>query len=164
MNLFFWGLAAWALTRGWRRWPEGERLLAVVALPPVATGVAQLALHGSSTNNLLEGFLLVALLGSTVWLRLWTAEATPRRLALAATMIPLPAAQLVLTARGTTYATLRGVSIGNLVKFTPAQLVQRRRFAAWIQTLPQPVWTRDAMLQLPWFANGNRFPAFPLDV
>jgi hypothetical protein len=55
------------------------------------------------------------------------------------------------------------VSIGNLTKLSAAQLAQRRRFAAWMQTLPKPLWMRDAMLQMPWFATGNQYPAFLID-
>lgn len=179
-NAFFFVFAAWAwceLARARRsmvppRQPErGEArwwAAGVVALPPMVAGSIQLAIHGSSTNNILEGFVMVALLGGAAWLRRIHGEAPAGRalfvgtLALAA-MIPLPLIQLGFAARGVSYVEVQGSSLGNLTKGNAAQLDQRRRFAAWLATLPKPLWTRDAMLQMPWFATDGRYPAFVLN-
>jgi len=174
-NLFFCGFGGWALWRGLARGavvrdgvPGARwRAMAGVAILPLAVGVVQLALHGSSTNNILEGWIMIATLGAVAWLQCW--ERAPDRRALAAgailllTMAPLPVVQLALAARGVPNTEIRGVSIGNLTKLNAAQLAQRRQFADWMRTLPKPLWMRDAMLQLPWFATDDRYPAFPLD-
>ena len=170
LNLFFWAMPAIAWMRAVRRdrtQPVEERRLAAVALFPIGLGIVQLALHGSGTNNVFEGFLVAALLGTVGWLRIWR-EASSRLwvatgVILAATMLPVPAAQLAAVARGRPETTVAGLAAGNLVKLTADQLARRAAFAAWMRTLPPPVLTQDPMLQLPWFANANRYPVFPED-
>ena len=178
-NPFFWAFGAVAFVTTWRtgvhptagaaeaRATARLRALAIVATPPLLMGVGQLALHGSSTNNLLEGFALLGLLAGAAWSRVWHDESAARArvigAVLLASMAVLPAAQLGQAACGVPETKLGDVSIGNLTKLTAEQLSQRRQFAAWLATQPKPLWIRDAMLQLPWFANDNRYPAFPYD-
>jgi hypothetical protein len=110
---------------------------------------------------------MVALLGSAQWLKL--VGSTDRSVARVVgtlcllTMIPLPVTQLVRAAQGVPFTTAWGVSIGNLTKLNAGQLEQRRRFAAWVETLPKPLWIRDAMLQMPWFATNGQYPGFVLN-
>lgn len=174
LNLFFFALAIAAVVRRRRR-QEGtdprarERTLALVfaAVPALVAGTMQLALRGSATNNLFEGFIVVALLGTAAWIHA-LADPAATRTRLVGTigltlMLPLPTAQLALTLRGETYRMVQGVSVGNLIKLTPSQLAQRRDYAAWLDRQPKPRWLRDAMLQLPWFATGGAYPAFVLN-
>lgn len=171
LNPFFWVLAVVAFRSTFK--PKAEvrdgqamRMVAIAAIPPVAMGTVQLALHGSGTNNLFEGFLMIALLGSAEWLRQLDEPASrlvPVGAWLLAAMAPLPVLQLALAARHVPYAEIDGVSIGNVIKLNAAQREQRAQFAAYLETLPSPLWVNDAMLQLPWFANANRYPAYPED-
>lgn len=180
LNLFFFLCAA----LGWRELGASAKSLvpprtladpatlrwwavACVAVPPLVMGTLQLALRGSATNNVLEGFILVTLLGTAVWLRHLEAPGDHRIVSLGmvclALMIPLPGFQLVRAAQGATYTTVAGVSLGNLTKLTARQLAQRERFGRWLQTLPKPLWTRDAAFEMPWFATDGRYPAFVLN-
>lgn len=178
LSPFFWIFGVVALVRaflGARRSvaPDSDgvesrrRMLAIVALPPLGFGVVQLALHGSGGNNILEAAVLLAALAIAAWLEWLSNDAASVRLRIGAVlllmMLPYPLAHLVQAARGIPSTQIHGVSIGNATKLNRTQLEQRRKFAAWMQTLPKPIWIRDAMLQMPWFANDNRYPAFPLD-
>ncbi len=173
LNFFFFAFAlkGWLqLARGWSAQPQSWRAMAVASVPPLVMGFAQLALRGSSTNNMLEGFVMVSLLGSACWLRAETSEANMNHLrwialgacSLAA-MAPLPAVQLANAARGITYVRVQNVSIGNVIKLNRDQLARRERFAEWLKTLPKPLWTRDAMFEMPWFATDDQYPAFVLN-
>ena len=180
LNLFLWGFGAWAcregLRDGWRsfvRW--GLRrgaisrltFMVLAAVPAVIMGTCQMALHGSNTNNIMEGFVMISLLAGVAWMRFWQSDESRRSLAvgviLLVSMMPLPIVQLVQAAKGTPNTEVRGVSIGNLTKLNSDQLTQRRRFAEWLRGQPKPLWIRDAMLQLPWFSTDNQFPSLLLD-
>lgn len=145
----------------------GVTALWFAAVPALVFGTGQLALRGSATNNVLEGFVLIATLASVAWLRALAQVSAPRLRVVGvialASMLPLPAAQLVFAAGGETYPTVHGISLGNLTKLTPRQLAQRRHYAAWLDRQPKPLWLRDAMLQLPWLATADRYPAFVLN-
>lgn len=176
LNPFIWVIGGATLVRCWREivasppsLPDAtrERMLAIVALPPLGFGAAQLALHGSGGNNILEGAVLVAILAIATWLRWWNDQAVRVRILLGAalllTLLPFPIIHLIQAARGIPNTEIHKMSIGNATKLNLAQLEQRKRFSAWMQTLPKPIWIRDAMLQMPWFATDNRYPAHPLD-
>jgi len=174
LNPFFFALAIAAVGRLRRRQQGTDslaraRTLALVfaGVPALVAGTMQLALRGSATNNIFEGFIVVALLGTAAWLHALADPAATRTrlvgLVGLALMLPLPAVQLVRAAQGEAYTTVGSVSIGNLTKLSSTQLAQRRRFAEWIAAQPKPLWTRDAMLQLPWFATDQRYPAFVLN-
>jgi hypothetical protein len=175
LNTFFWWLAALAAWRIFRdrsnrsaphdpqRLEWRSRAAALTLVPPLVMGLVQTSLQGSNVNNLLEGFVLVALLGSAAWLREWNEGPSRRRLAIGATLLAtmgvMPVVHLVLAACDRPYIQIAGMSVGNVIKLTPAQLARRQRFAQWMQTLPKPICTLDAMLQLPWFSNNGRYPA-----
>lgn len=170
LNLFFWILGGWASFAAWggdagagRLW----RATTIALLPPLAMGLVQVAPPGSNINNMLESFVVVALLAGAAWLRWWN-ERNRRRLwlgtAILLTMIPLPVLHLALAAHDVPLVQIRGVSLGNLIKLSESQLEQRRRFAAWMRTLPKPLWIRDGMLQQPWFATADTYPAFLVDM
>lgn len=173
-NLFLWLCAlgaVLALVRRWRvhavdvverRW----RIAAVVSGPALGMGIVQLTPPGSNINNMLEGFVMVGLLGGAWWLRRWPAR--PKWLPVAGavallSMAPVTIVQLALGARGIPFYEVQGRSVGNVIKLNAAQLDQRRRFGEWMRTLPRPVWIDDAMLQLPWFTTGGSYPAPMMD-
>lgn len=173
-NAFFWLCALGAmvaLVRHWRadiadvveqRW----RTAATVAIPALGMGIVQLTPPGSNINNMLEGFVLVCLLGGAWWLRRWPGRSKGLTVAGSAallSMAPATTVQLVLGVRDMPFFAVGQQSVGNVMKLNSRQLEQRQRFAAWMRTLPQPVWIEDAMLQLPWFTTGGRFPAPMID-
>lgn len=170
LNLFFWVLGGCAALEAWRAEAGAARLwraTTIALLPPLVMGVVQVAPPGSNLNNMLESFVVVALLGGAAWLRCWNGRNT-RRLWVGTgallTMIPLPVLHLAWAARDVPLVQVRGVSLGNVIKLSAPQLEQRRRFAAWMRTLPTPLWIRDGMLQQPWFATANTYPAFLVDM
>ncbi len=178
LSPFFWIFGIAALIRSFRRIGHGaepfndviesrHHMLSIVALPPLACGVVQLALHGSGGNNILEGAVLLAVLASARWLEWLSDEHNGMRLRVGAVMLmailPYSVIHLVQAARGISNTEIHGVSIGNATKLNAAQLAQRQKFAAWMQTLPKPIWIHDAMLQMPWFATDNQYPTYPHD-
>lgn len=179
LNLFFWVFGAAAIRAAFepsvaetreeleRRQIDRRRAVVVIAIPPVVFGVAQLALHGSNVNNMIEAAALIAALATAWWIKQWAGDCAGLRAAIGTvllfTMLPLPCVHLMQAARGVPETEIHGVSIGNAIKLNRAQLAQRRAFAAWMATLPKPVWIHDAMLELPWFANENQYPSFPFD-
>jgi hypothetical protein len=166
LSAFFWFFGFGVLADGLRCRTQSAVVWATCL--SLIFGAAALAMHGSSLNNLLEGYVMIATLATAGWLRSWRglggSRVVPMGAALLFSMAPLPAFQLGMAARGVPYAEIgKNISVGNLIKLNDAQLAQRRRFAAWERTLPKPLWTTDGMLQLPWFANDNAYPAFPTD-
>jgi hypothetical protein len=176
LNPLFFAGAAWLLApRRGRPLPSpaddrartATRACFFAAAPALLAGAGQLALQGSATNNVLEGVTVTAVLGSAAWLRALARGGHDRFVAFGAGCLFLMAAppvlQLAGALRGAAPFTLAGASLGNVVKLTPAQLAARREFAAAMERLPKPLWLRDAMLQLPWFATEGKYPAFVLN-
>lgn len=173
-NTFFWLCALGALVVLVRRSSVDDidiverrwRIAAVVSVPALGMGIVQLTPPGSNINNMLEGFVMVGLLGGAWWLRRWPERSKwlPAAGAVALlSMAPLTAVQLALGAQGIPIFTVKERSVGNVIKLNAAQLDQRRRFGEWMRTLPRPVWIDDAMLQLPWFTTGGSYPAPMMD-
>jgi hypothetical protein len=157
---------------GWlRAWlARRESPLLLAAGPALAFGVVALCKLGSGTAIMFESYALVSTL-SIVFVAgdllsnrgsAWTLP-----LATLATvfLLPVPALQLLLATRPaeTTSRMMGGVNIGNLSRFTAAEYRRREALAAYLANLPKPIFIRDALFALPWYAGENRAPAFLIE-
>jgi hypothetical protein len=171
-NLFVWLFWLAAVLAEWRANQKMSRKDALRGLTPVTTllltclgislltGAASLGREGTSKNQLMEAYLVAALLSVAGLVRtvLDARTTTPRvpgllAAALLTSMLGLPLAQLVWPNR---YGIQK-------IPASDAQLQARQRLARAIATLPKPLFIADDIFSQPWHSSGGHYPAVALD-
>jgi len=190
LNLIVWILAALAVVRlgarGWKNFLEAPVLAMMTCTLLAGVPLASLLLskQGAAKNHLLEVFVAAAALAFS---ELAPAIIEPQQnqlryvvLLLALAWLAYPAAQLgYLIAFGSS-SQGQGLRTGDFglgsvsqlkqgrtpwhVQLAfPEQLAQRQKLASQLQSLPKPLYIRDEVLLLPWYATDDRYPAYNPD-
>jgi hypothetical protein len=132
--------------------------LAVVVLAGIVPSLLALSKTGSSLNQMYEMFVAATTLSFVLALRLASDMAAPdgRRFSLIigvtlVSMCAFPTRQLATNLAGP------------IAYASDADMARKMEFSQFLKSLKAPVYIDDEIYSLPWYSNGNRYPAIIID-